>query len=337
MYKPRLKGSHEFMGQHYGKLLYKNGVRLDELMPNNNYQLKIGRESLSICENIYPEIIEEIKAMSYELHIDYKTFGTFIITAGAFSRDIGCTIFCYRNKNEIFFCRNHDMFSDLKKVTETALIRPNNGFTFVGHGDGLIGKEDGINEHGLAVGMNFIAPKTVKPGLNFFVLIRMILEKCKTVEETIQLIKDIPVCTSHNIVVADKLLNMAVIEMCPERVRIRYPKDNENYMVSTNHFQHSEMAEFDNKPDLDWYSTNTRLETIQNALKNQDKLEIDYFKEILSGKKGMMCQYEKNLNFDTLWSIIYDLKSLSIERVDGNPKRKKYREDSRLNRALGNI
>ncbi len=77
------------------------------------------------------------------------------------------------------------MFSDLKKVTETALVRPDDGYYFLGQGDGLIGKEDGINEHGLAVGMNFVTQKVVKQGLNFFIIVRMLLEKCKSVTEAI--------------------------------------------------------------------------------------------------------------------------------------------------------
>ena len=52
MYKPRLKGSHYEMGHHYGALLYKNGVRLDELVAFDDEKLSFGIESLNICEKL---------------------------------------------------------------------------------------------------------------------------------------------------------------------------------------------------------------------------------------------------------------------------------------------
>ncbi|WP_196161270.1 C45 family peptidase [Reinekea sp. G2M2-21] len=334
MYKPRLKGSHEEMGTHYGDLLYKNGVRLDSIMPSNKKHLQFGAKSLNLCASIYPEIVDEIRAMANAMKIDFVTFGTFIITLGAFSRDIGCTVFSYRKDNKVYFCRNHDMFSNLKKTTESALIRPDNGYYFIGHGDGFIGKEDGVNEHGLAVGINFVAPKTVKPGLNFFLLVRMILEKCKNVAETASLLSTVPVCTSHNITVADREGNMAVFEMAPERTVVRYPADDEDFIISTNQFKHSDMAIFDNKPESDWYSTQTRYDVVHKALINDQNIDSDYLKNVLAGKMGMMCQYKRGLGFETLWSVIYELTTLSIEYTDGSPSRKAYKTDNRLDWAI---
>jgi predicted choloylglycine hydrolase len=65
----------------------------------------------------------------------------------------------------------------------------------------------------------------------------------------------------------------------------------------------------------------------------QDILPPDS-EDILSGKRGMMCQYDKALHFETLWSVIYALGTLGIQRVEGSPRRKQYRSDQRLNWAL---
>lgn len=43
-----------------------------------------------------------------------------------------------------------------------------------------------------------------------------------------------------------------------------------------------------------------------------------------------MCQYDRNLGVDTVWSVIYDVKNKRIFRVEGNPSRKKFVEDSRM-------
>ncbi len=51
---------------------------------------------------------------------------------------------------------------------------------------------------------------------------------------------------------------------------------------------------------------------------------------LLSGKYGFMCQYDRKTNADTIWSVVYDLKSNHIWRVEGNPSRKKFKEDTRF-------
>ena len=35
-----------------------------------------------------------------------------------------------------------------------------------------------------------------------------------------------------------------------------------------------------------------------------------------------MCQYDRKTEVDTVWSVIYDIKNSEIHRVEGNPKRK---------------
>ena len=37
---------------------------------------------------------------------------------------------------------------------------------------------------------------------------------------------------------------------------------------------------------------------------------------------GFMCQYDRKLDADTVWSVIYDIKNKKIYRVEGNPSRK---------------
>ncbi|HBI60951.1 MAG TPA: hypothetical protein DDY31_07035 [Lachnospiraceae bacterium] len=50
----------------------------------------------------------------------------------------------------------------------------------------------------------------------------------------------------------------------------------------------------------------------------------------LNGVYGFMCQYERNKGADTVWSVIYDIKNKRIFRVEGNPSRKKFVEDTRM-------
>lgn len=337
MYKPRFKGTHYEMGNHYGKLLKKHQVDLSPLLNFNTERIDMGKKSLKICEIIYPEIIDEIRGMAEGLSVDYLKFGTFLITAGAYSFDVGCTTFAYIEDNEVYFVRNHDMFVQLRKTTESALYKPNKGNVFLGHGDSLIGKEDGINEHGLAVGMTFVAPRTIQPGLNFLMIVRMLLEKCKDVDEAIKLLENIPSMTSQCFILADSLGHLAVVEMCPDHMAVRYPKSDERFIVATNHFIKKEMKKFDCKPEENWYSTLDRYDTVTKNLQNRRDYSRELGIEIASGKRGFLCQYDKKLSFDTLWSVSYHLNTLSIKRAEGNPRRAKYKFDYRLEKLKNEL
>ncbi|MPN52270.1 hypothetical protein SDC9_199926 [bioreactor metagenome] len=45
---------------------------------------------------------------------------------------------------------------------------------------------------------------------------------------------------------------------------------------------------------------------------------------------GFICQYEKEMNFDTLWSALYDVSALKIYCAEGNPAKARFKEDTRL-------
>ena len=88
--------------------------------------------------------------------------------------------------------------------------------------------EDGVNEYGLATGLTFVYPKIRKAGLNAGMLVRYFLEKCRTVEEVLEKIKNLPIASAQTITLADKTGAMAVIECNSEKVKIIFPEKNKN-------------------------------------------------------------------------------------------------------------
>ena len=63
---------------------------------------------------------------------------------------------------------------------------------------------------------------------------------------------------------------------------------------------------------------------------SKDNYSFDLVKDILSGKYGFMCQYDRKTDADTVWSVIYDIGNNAIYRVEGNPKRKEFKRDMRF-------
>lgn len=90
------------------------------------------------------------------------------------------------------------------------------------------------------------------------------------------------------------------------------------------------MKEYNNY-HVDNWRAEERYFTSYNALKeNRNNFSIKLTKDILSGKYGFMCQYDRKTNADTVWSVIYDIKNKKIYRVEGNPSRKQFKEDKRM-------
>jgi predicted choloylglycine hydrolase len=89
------------------------------------------------------------------------------------------------------------------------------------------------------------------------------------------------------------------------------------------------MKEFEEEKNL--YFSHERFITAKNALNHESRINLLYHvNNILSGKHGFMCQYSKDLKFDTVWSSLYDITGKKIYRAEGNPQKAKYKEDTRL-------
>ena len=317
------------MGFHYGELLNKAGVSFENTIKLSAEQMSFGMESLKVCEEIIPNICEEIKGLADGLQFSYERFASWLLTMYGFGDVHGCTCFCFESGGKIFLARNSDMFPSLKATSESILYRPDNGYMFLGHSTSMVQLEDGINEHGLAIGMNFLMTKYRKPGLNTGMIIRYILETCKTVKEAVDLLKALPISSTQNFMLADKSGDKAVVECSPCKMIVRKSDD---FLVSTNHFVDKAMKYEHANPDDNWYFSRDRYDTVQNALANESSVKDRFYaQDILSGKTGFICQYDKKLNFDTIWSVVYCLTDMSIFCAEGNPSKTKFKEDMRLN------
>ena len=325
MYHPRLRGNHYDMGRHYGELLTKSGINLSPVLAIPEQQTAFGLSCLPIYEQYLPKIMQEVRGLADGLGQRYETVACWLFALYCFENDYGCSVFAVRSGEHTYFGRNMDMFPEYKKTSESVLYMPENRNIFLAHSTAMICVEDGMNEHGLAAALTFLLPKTVKPGINGGFLIRLILEECKTAEEAAKLLQNIPISSAHNIVVADSMGEMFVAECTAEQVSVRWC---EKYAAATNHFITPAMQQY-NSEDENWYQTRDRLATLESVLADEH-MSFEKCKELISGKRGFLCQYEKKLHFETIWSAVYDLNSLCNEICEGNPVKSAFRPDTRL-------
>lgn len=330
MYHSRFKGSHYEAGLKYGKLLSKNNTNPLEKIKISNERKNFANKCMPIYNKFFPEIIEEIKGLSDGLNtndnikIDYKDICDFLFTIYAFTFDNKCSSFAFKTDEDIILTKNSDFLKDIEDYCDSIYYKLDDSYSFIGNTTAFIEIEDGINEKGLAAALTFVYPTIIDYGFNAGMIIRYILEKCSAVDEALEFLKNIPISSAQNIVLADKNGDIALIECNCRNIEII----KNDYVFISNHFISKSMKEYNTDIEDDIYS-NERYITMEKAFKNYD-YDLDFAKKLISGEYGFLCQYDRKLNFDTVWSSIYSIKNKKIYIAEGNPSRKKFKEDKRL-------
>jgi predicted choloylglycine hydrolase len=332
MYHPRFKGNHYEIGLKYGGLLRKNNIDLFGLTGLDDFQFNYGLQSEKIVRAYFPEACEEIRGIADGVGVPYERFSAWLMCISVCfevpgSSVHGCTMLAFKKDDEVVFGRNNDLPPMFRKISASALYAPSKGYSFIANSSAFVSAEEGINEKGLAAGMTYVWAKELKPGFNSMFIVRHILEKCATVSDGLTAIQKIPIGGAYHLILADKN-DIVHVECSPQKIKI----DRGSYAVATNHFVSEEMKQHELPKNL--YYSHERYKTGYDALqKGFDKgvNAVDFTKNLLSGKLGFMCQYEKGLNFDTVWSSIFAFSNNKIYRAEGNPSKMKYNEDTRLN------
>lgn len=82
---------------------------------------------------------------------------------------------------------------------------------------------------------------------------------------------------------------------------------------------------------IDDWAPEERYQTIRAAMEGKRGADpVSFAIDLLSGKYGFICQYDRTEGKDTVWSVIYDVGRKAVYRCEGNPSRKNYEEDGRF-------
>lgn len=332
MYHGKFKGTHYEVGFKWGQRLLKYGNKLDfcPTFELTDEKYKFAGQCIEEYKKYFPEVLEEIKGITDGNEIPVETLQAILFCMYCFEFDNKCTCFAFSTDDEIIFGRNSDFLVSFEKLYMNCIYNLTGSYSFNANTTAYVEMEDGVNEYGLAAGLTFVYPKLRKPGLNSGMLIRYILEKCKTTKEAIAELHRLPIASAQTITMADKDGDIAVVECNPETVVVIRPEQGEQFVATANNFNSARMQQYRN-PDIDDWRSDERYQTAYNAFKNsKERFSVEFSKSILAGKYGFMCQYDRKKNADTVWSVIYDLKRKQVWRVEGNPSRKKFKEDTRM-------
>lgn len=341
MYHLRLKGNHYEMGVKRGKIFNKCGITFP--LNLDDFQKRYGYESEKQLQKFFPEVCEEIKGVTDTIKVDYQEFSAWLLCMGCCMYNLesnipveirGCTAFAYTDGKYTIYGRNNDLPPYLRDGSKSEIYSPSGANKFNLTTSSFINGEEGLNEHGLAVSMTFVNTKLeeIKAGFNSCFIVRYLLEKAKSVDHAIMLLNELPVASNCNILLADKSGKMVVAECTPLLKQLRTPVVTPygKIICTVNNFTSENMQQYDYS-DGNVYNSVERYNVVVNSLPKllQDDL-IANTQKLLKGEYGFMCQYEKELNFETVWSSIFDLDNLCIYRAEGSPIKKKFIEDKRL-------
>ena len=333
MYHGRFKGTHYGAGYNYGCLLKKHGVVISgsPTFDITEEMKKYAAECIPQYEEYYPEVLQEIKGMADGQQSSFELLYQILFCIYCFKPQNHCTCFAFADGKNIMMGRNSDFLVSIEKLYMNCLYNLDGVYAFNGNTTAFVQMEDGVNEHGLAIGLTFIYPHIRKPGLNAGMLLRYILEKCKTTKEAIDALKQLPIASAQTLTIADSRGDLAVVECNPEKFAIIYPKNGTKYVATANNFNSEELKAYRTPDDIDDWKSDKRYETAYTALNiHCEQYSLEFAQELLGGKFGFMCQYDRKTGADTVWSVVYDLKNKKVYRVEGNPSRKKFVEDTRM-------
>lgn len=135
--------------------------------------------------------------------------------------------------------RNYD-FSPGRYDRILAAVKPDGVHASIGFTDRFTGRDDGMNEKGLCVGLHYVNEKVWQPGLVCVLIVRIVLDQCATTAEAVELLRRLPHGLCFNYSLLDATGHAAVVEGSPAGVAVRQGKA----LACTNHFQSTEMVRF---------------------------------------------------------------------------------------------
>lgn len=332
MYHAHLKGTHYEAGYRWGSLLLQNKNIILEKVPFSitPQRMAYARSCLPIYQKDYPEILEEIQGIADGQQCDVRPLQAVLFSMYVLPPSCHCSCFAFSSEQQVILGRNSDFLTALERQNLNVVYRLNDGaYAFTGNTTAFVEMEDGINQHGLAVGLTAVYPQQPKPGWNAGLLLRYLLERCKTVKEAIHTLHSLPIASSQTFTMADCTGEIALVECNAEQVAVRQGLQ-QPFVCATNRFHLEEMQPY-HLPQVDDWFAQTRYQTLYTALKQKGNgVDLLFAKELLSGNCGFLCQYDRSTGKDTVWSVVYDLKQRKIYRCEGNPGRRSFREDKRF-------
>lgn len=322
-----IQGTHYEAGRQLGEM-FKDDIDFIQFMtspfmggsklPKNKVT-----KSMEIYDRFDPGINDEIKGFADAIGADHETIVYYFayIQPSVGSCSHMAVLPSITEDGLIYHGRNYDYGLDDKPMLFTSRIEGK--YRQIGFGCQLFGRFDGMNECGLSISTSagVIQPDIFKDeGCVFPVVVRTLLDRCKDVEEAVEVIMNMPISDYRNFIVADKRGKAALIEVASSHKAVKMigNQDADQYICSANHYSLSDMIEHDT--GRMWHSV-TRYKAIEGRIKaSSPNITKDTVRRILSDPvpAGACCHHYRD-GMGTLWSMLFDPMNGMVDICFGSP------------------
>lgn len=263
----------------------------------------------------HPGLLEEYAGYAAAQGLDLEVLWPQICRTSLRARRFGCSTVMWRGPDgALWVGRNYD-FLPLQWGRDLIWLRPVGGLASVGMMGSLVGgRYDGVNEAGLFVSLHAVMAEETppRPGIPFHLIPRILLDRCRSAEEALDLLLRMPHGLPLNLFIADPHRGYAV-EIHPEGQAVREPE--EGLLVVTNHYEHPALRRWhgarDPRPSV------LRREALERRIRTGAEPPRERLQEALSDHSAPVCGHRPG--FATLWSAIANLTSRTLEYAFGPP------------------
>ncbi len=324
-----LKGSNYEIGRRLGSFYKDNLMSLDSFTIKEPYLTKEDEHQMyKLFDEFCPGINDEIEGFAEVLNV----LPVQILYYAETYLCPGCSqivlLPSVSANGHMLLARNYD-FKDGIEEMSVITTKANGKNAHVASSAWIFGRGDGLNDKGLAVSQSGVGipvtrnmPNTSRAaikGLQFWAVIRSVLENCSSVDEAVKWTKDMPIAFNINMMVADKNGNAALIETFDGRKAVKKidADSSEQYLSATNHAHLPELLQY--TPVALKNSVN-RQGIIENYISGKSSITTEDLERILSEQypAGLNCRYYDYF-FGTLRSQIIDVNEGTMSVRWGTP------------------
>ena len=290
-------------------------------------------EILELYDSYCPGIIDEMQGFADESGNSLDCLSIFDIPK---SRQYNCSQFAVLGKKtengSTYIGRSYDYhYSDEDLILMKTKV--NHKYSHIGFSMNGFGRPDGINSSGLVITMAgggaWDAPWTNLKSFHYYIAIRSLLDNCKSVDEAVGNLIEMPVCTSTNYLIVDTSHKAALVEGFDSTYEVKFISDEspESFLYSTNYYKQKKMEKY-NKFINPWLMecNKAREKALKKILENRGvKISKESLKTLIKNEipDGLSSLYFEEW-FGTLWSMFFDLDNRSVEVCFGPPSLNPY-------------
>lgn len=316
-----LSGSHYEIGYQLGKMVADNEHLKAKYVVKTTVDRKQLKETNDLLDQWCPGLTEELQGFAMALGVRLESLFFYNMTCYVPHCSHIALLSHKTDENQPILARNYEFSNELE---DFCLMRTEveGKYTHIGTSMLQFGRDDGFNEHGLAVTISSCGlpvanlPHMQKPqfnGLQYWVVVRALLENCKNVEEALAYLKDMPIVFNMNMILLDKTDHGALVQTMNGHIAFRQidSGSQEQMLHATNHtvlpeFMHLEKQAFSHSIG--------RYQYIKNELGDKTHITKSQLKDMLLTKYPQgLCFHNYAESFGTTKSMIISPRNGTIE------------------------